>query len=272
MKKAFAFIIVTLLYFSVLSQNIGSKVSFVAVDGKTYTGIINDILGNSYKIKYDGFDHESWLLNTQFNVLNTSSKVNYEQAAQANNTIHSKVIIRGADGKTYTGTIREIRGNKYRVKYEGYDFEPWLLQTQFTGLNKSATPVYSPIDKQQTTDRPSNNAGGAQDIFTIFSFGKRAGWTSQIQENKLKDYLAQLPAQDKTNLIRFIKGAKTNSAKFFVLESLLAGDDFTVLQNFIDELNQYPESYQQERCLVITRKSIIQQWQYSCSVTAVQTF
>jgi hypothetical protein len=62
------------------------------------------------------------------------------------------------------------------------------------------------------------------------------------------------------------------SARFFVLKSLLAGDNYETLQKFINQLNAYPEAFQQERCLVINTKSIIQQWQFSCSVTTVQTF
>jgi hypothetical protein len=88
----------------------------------------------------------------------------------------------------------------------------------------------------------------------------------------LNSYLASLSPHDKTKLVQFINQAKTSSAKFFVLKSLLAGDDFTILQKFINQLNQYPEAYQQEKCLVTTKKSIIQQWQLSCSVTMVQTF
>lgn len=43
------------------AQQVGSKVSFKAVDGKTYTGIVKEIENSRYKIKYDGFEFESWL-------------------------------------------------------------------------------------------------------------------------------------------------------------------------------------------------------------------
>lgn len=274
MKKIFTFLTTTLLCFSVLSQTIGSKVSFVATDGKTYTGVINDIQGNSYKIKYDGFDFESWLLPDQFSVLNTPSTVTNNQPVQTNTLTGSRVSVRGSNGITYTGIIKEIKGNKYRIKYDRYNFEPWLLSTQFTVVNTATTttPVYSPA-QQQNTQWTSNHTGGeVQDIHTVFSFGKRNGWASIMQENKLNSYLAQLSAQDKTRLIQFINQAKTKSAKFFVLKSLLAGDDYTILQKFINQLNQYPENYQQEKCLMYSRRSIIQQWQQTCSVTTVQTF
>jgi len=50
------------------AQSMGSKVSFEAADGKTYAGKIIEIEGDKYKIKYDGFEFESWMLKTQFTV------------------------------------------------------------------------------------------------------------------------------------------------------------------------------------------------------------
>src|ERR1700741_4035061 len=48
---------------------IGSRVSFVAGDGKTYTGTIKETQGDQYKIKYDAFNFETWLGRNQFTVL-----------------------------------------------------------------------------------------------------------------------------------------------------------------------------------------------------------
>lgn len=50
------------------AQSMGSKVSFEAADGKTYAGKIIEIEGDKYKIKYDGFEFESWMSKTQFRV------------------------------------------------------------------------------------------------------------------------------------------------------------------------------------------------------------
>lgn len=61
MEKTLIFIIAALLCKWAGAQNIGSKVSFNAVDGKTYTGIVKEIENSRYKIKYDGFEFESWL-------------------------------------------------------------------------------------------------------------------------------------------------------------------------------------------------------------------
>lgn len=46
-------------------------------------------------------------------------------------TVGSKVQLTDATGKTYTGTITEIKDGKYKVKYDGFDFEPWLVEGQF---------------------------------------------------------------------------------------------------------------------------------------------
>ncbi|MHB1177324.1 MAG: hypothetical protein ACYCZO_03240 [Daejeonella sp.] len=57
----------------------GSKVSFAAGDGKSYTGTITQIQGEKYKIKYDGVDFEAWLLNDQFTVIKVTKQVENNQ-------------------------------------------------------------------------------------------------------------------------------------------------------------------------------------------------
>lgn len=116
------------------AQTIGSKVSFKGTDGRTYTGIIKEIKGNQYKIKYDSYDYEAWAQQSQFTLLNNTN---------ANIiSIGTRISFPGTDGKTYTGIIKEIQGNQYKVKYDGYDFEAWLQRNQFTviGENTIATP------------------------------------------------------------------------------------------------------------------------------------
>jgi hypothetical protein len=46
----------------------GSKVAFIAADGKTYTGTIHEFNGDQYRIKYDAFNFETWLKRNQFTV------------------------------------------------------------------------------------------------------------------------------------------------------------------------------------------------------------
>ena len=47
-------------------------------------------------------------------------------------TINSKVSMVDAAGKAYTGVITAINGDKYYVKYDGFEFSAWLTRDQFT--------------------------------------------------------------------------------------------------------------------------------------------
>lgn len=171
--------------------------------------------------------------------------------------IGTRVSFIAADGRTYFGSVKEIAGNNYKIKYEGVEFEAWLTRDQFT-----------------VTDASAGNATGVStaDARAVFNFGKSKGWTTGWQEEKLNIYLNKLTADQYKVLQQFLNTATTSSAKFFALKSLLGGDDWPTLWQFVNELNQYSEAYQQEHCLITTHKSIIQQWQVTCSVTVVQAF
>jgi hypothetical protein len=177
-------------------------------------------------------------------------------------TVGSKVSFNAVDGKSYSGTVTQIQGNRYKISYDGYDYEAWLTSDQFRVVTNTQTVLV----------KTTGASVPATELQNIFDFGKSKGWATVLQEKKFSDYMARLSGADKTNLLTFLDQAKTSSAKFFVLKSLLNGDDFTILQTFINELNQYSETYQQEHCLITNHRSIIQQWEYSCSVTVVQTF
>jgi len=176
------------------------------------------------------------------------------------------VSILGKDGKTYTAVIQEVSGNKFRIKYDGYNNEEWLVRTQFTVIavaaNQNAVPA-----QQATNSTPDVNS-----LKAIFEFGRLKGWAQQPHVNKFNAFLRILDADNNKKVVVFLQQATTASARFFALKSLLTGDSYPVVQKFIGELNQYPESFQQENCLVTNRRSIIQQWEFSCSVTVVQTF
>jgi len=188
--------------------------------------------------------------------------------SQAQN-VGAKVSFPAVNGKTYTGVVNQIQGDLYKVKYDGFNFESWLKREQFTVVSDPSASGNTEVQQQATAyTAPAT----ASDLGPVMRFGISQGWASQIQENRLANYWAGLPVTDRSKLLQFINQAKTSSAKFFVLKSLLAGDNFTTLQTFIDELNQYEESYQQDKCLITNRRAIIQQWEYSCSVTTVQTY
>lgn len=178
----------------------------------------------------------------------------------ASQSVGSRVSFTAVDGKAYTGTIREINGTQYRIAYDGVNFEAWLSAGQFKLVQTATSVPY-----YQTS-------GNSQDLQNIFNFGKSRGWTGLLQESSFRNYTDKLSEKDKSSLVAFLNQAKTPSAKFFVLKSLLSGDSFTTLQRFIGQLNDYPENVQQEKCLITNHRSIIQQWEYSCSVTTVQTY
>ncbi len=69
MKAITIFLFACLFCTPSIAQKIGSKVSLVAVDGKTYTGTITEVQGGIYKIKYDGFDFEASLSAGQFTLI-----------------------------------------------------------------------------------------------------------------------------------------------------------------------------------------------------------
>jgi hypothetical protein len=54
-------------------------------------------------------------------------------------TVGSKVTFTAVDGKKYTGTIKDINNNQYKVKYDGVDFEAWLTRDQFKLLDNSSS-------------------------------------------------------------------------------------------------------------------------------------
>ncbi len=78
MRHILIFLLIFLVTISAIAQQAGSKVSFVAADGKTYTGVIEEIKGNQYKVKYDGYNFEAWLTAGSFTVLETSVEDGYK--------------------------------------------------------------------------------------------------------------------------------------------------------------------------------------------------
>ncbi len=68
MKRIIILTVVLIQSICAIAQQIGSKVSFQAVDHKMYTGKVTEIKGNQYKVKYDGSNFEPWLQKRQFTV------------------------------------------------------------------------------------------------------------------------------------------------------------------------------------------------------------
>ncbi len=245
------------------SQSIGNSISVVAADGKTYTGVIKKITGDNYQVKYDGYKALYWLKANQFTVISTGG--------QQNNLIGEGVRFLSADGNTYTGIVKEAQGNKYLIKYDGYDFESWLTRDQFT-LSTSNSNASTGSNNSQGQNTVTNSRSDIQALQDICEFGYQKGWSSTLFATKFRNYLNDLSAKEQRSLFVFLQQATTSSARFFALKSLITGDGFDQVQKFIAQLNQHTEAYQQENCVATNLRSVIQQWQYSCSVTMIQTF
>lgn len=265
-KKVLFLVILLISHTAIFSQSIGNSVAMVGVDGKKYTGVITNITNGWYQIKYDDYDALRWFKADQFTLINAGT--------EQNNLVGKGVNFIGTDGKKYTGIVQEVQGNKSRIKYDGYDFESWLDRNQFsTDVDNSnvPTPIYT-TNQSTTQNNQSNETNAGTALQNIYNIGKTKGWASPIIESKYKQFLKDFKEKDLENLRVYLKRATTASAQFFALKSLLAGDNYETVTTFINQLNKHDEAYQQENCLVTNERSIIQQWQYSCSVTLLQTY
>jgi len=132
------------------TQTIGSKVTFTAVDGKTYTGTIKDIGNNQYKVKYDGVDFEAWLKRDQFKLLDNSD-LKY--------SVGSKVEILWS-GSWYKGEILEVNNDKYKIHYDGYGsaFDEWVSSER---LRKQDGSI-SETSPSQTTSSENTSTGNSK--------------------------------------------------------------------------------------------------------------
>ncbi len=68
----------------------------------------------------------------------------------------AKVSFTVADGKSYTGTITDIDGDKCKVKYDGFDFASWMLKTQFTVTQE---PTQAPAEQPPAPAFPQTQSG-----------------------------------------------------------------------------------------------------------------
>jgi len=71
----------------------------------------------------------------------------------------SKVSLVANDGKTYTGTITEVQGGTYKIRYDGFDFEASLTAAQFTVISPPAPPAPKSPARTQVKQATPVNAG-----------------------------------------------------------------------------------------------------------------
>lgn len=188
----------------------------------------------------------------------------FNTAESFSQSIGNSVSILGVDGKTYTGVVMVIANNMYQIKYDGYDALRWLSSGQIKVINKNETTVNAVQTYSSNQDLENLN--------NIYQFGEGKGWGSQLYRLKYNSFIKNFTTKDLHALFAFLEQATTSSARFFALKSLLTGDSYATVQTFINQLNKYPENYQQQNCLATNVRSIIQQWEYSCSVTVLQTY
>ena len=113
--------------------------------------------------------------------------VNYSIAQ----TIGSKVSMFDPEGKTYTGVITGIQGDKYKVKYDGYDFEALLTSNQFKVL-QSSPPVPNNRNNNQTN---RNNADQFNQTTKVNRYGTRDPRTCTDKRSPLKDAITDALAE-----------------------------------------------------------------------------
>lgn len=119
----------------------GDKIIVVSGQG-TYYGTIQEVQNINYKVKYDGYPDTYVLTRSQFHFTNSNTtgapaSPSPAQNIQAqNNTatttgngfaIGDKVqALQGA--KWYAAVIKDIKNEKYLVKYDGYNEEEWVTR------------------------------------------------------------------------------------------------------------------------------------------------
>ncbi len=104
-------------------------------------------------------------------------------------------------------------------------------------------------------------------------YGRRLGLATVRQEALLNASLNGWTASQQQYVRQQIGQGRTILGQFLLLESLLAGDQAPALQSFAGRINPLTDAQMLEQCSVrTTQRSLIQQWQNSCSITVVQTF
>jgi hypothetical protein len=118
----------------------GDRIVVVAQQG-TYYGTIEEVQNTKYKVKYDGYPESYTLTRSQFSFMSASSapapaqkntpaqstlpQSNPSVATTAGFGVGAKV--QALQGSTwYAATIREIKNDKYLVKYDNYNEEEWV--------------------------------------------------------------------------------------------------------------------------------------------------
>lgn len=126
---------------------VGEKIIVVSNNG-TFYGAITEVQNTKYKVKYDGYPDTYELTRSQFHFVNsnttatppaqnapanTNTKPNTTTTTTATNTttngfgVGAKVqALQGS--RWYAAVIKEIKNDKFLVKYDGYNEEEWVTK------------------------------------------------------------------------------------------------------------------------------------------------
>ncbi len=160
----------------IYGQSIGTKVKMTATDGKEYSGIIKEISGDKFKVKYDGTDFEAWLLSSQFIVVANNS---FENTVTQNTgyNVGDKITAKDRVNNWLPAEIMEIGNEKYKVHYTGYTdyYDGWIPSDWIKPLN-SKTPAKINPNTIVGTDPEMNGAipqiiGTAWYVLKIYNKG-----------------------------------------------------------------------------------------------------
>ncbi|HEX8377072.1 MAG TPA: hypothetical protein VF602_04590 [Pedobacter sp.] len=174
---------------------IGSKVSFVAVDGKTYTGTITQIQGNQYKVKYDNVDFDAWLTAPQFRVVQTKTAagakitnkaVNGTPPAQATaqkQTNRIAPVSGSTKGKLYFRTMSWM--NQYGTTLD----LSWIFLGDNGMIVRDPKHGVNPINYQAELADNANNVGKysiANKVLKVtWQNGKTTSWSLESANGEL---------------------------------------------------------------------------------------
>lgn len=170
MKKLLFILSIFLVNYSI-AQKIGNKVSIVAVDGKTYTGVITDIQGGKYKVRYDGYNFDSWLTANQFTLLQSSPPIPNNSNNQAQNQTTYKVgdaVEVMSAGSWVKAKILEVKGGgEYLIREERYGIE------YIERIGKFLRPIKANPQTNDRNNQATNN--GSMVISNENSVGEKYG-------------------------------------------------------------------------------------------------
>ena len=170
---------------------IGSKVSFTAVDGKTYTGTVTQIQGEQYKVKYDNVDFDAWLTAPQFRVVQTkitagAKMANRTPPAQANaqkQTNRIAPVSGSMKGKLYFRTMSWM--NQYGTTLD----LSWIFLGDNGMIVRDPKHGVNPINYQAELADNSNNVGkysiADKALKVTWENGKTTSWSLESANGEL---------------------------------------------------------------------------------------